>query len=557
MNVTKALRDWAMKHLKLKSSATDQEVRAAVTKALQDKKITAKKLEELTATKAKKSSASTLIQREVAKALAPLVKQVKDLTAKKSKTTAVKTTAKKAKKTNAKPKTEVEKAVEKAVKTAMQHSGDTSTKSPTALFNAYGKEGGEIRVKGVAERYKNTRTKAICPERTGSGGHGSKHPYAGQPAKYGNRELDHPSELDKAVSGAWFKFTLECQNDPRDVPKALRMSDEDRQLVKYALHELPFTGLIGGDGTEVGAKKVDNRKLSELERKALLDDSVSGGIEATPIVFDDAVILTPILYGELFPLVNVQNIARGRRIEGFSMGNPTFTSGTTEGAAITPFNTASFISAFDNSIYNAVASMEIGNDFEEDSPADIGGTVINQFGLKAMEWLDRVVAMGDGVVEPEGIFVTVGTTAVNSDNGVGGPATVSDYEGLMFGVVKAFRKEPGAQNCYLANEQTYRKARAIPVGSTDERRVFGMTHGDYMLLDQPYKIQVDIPNNYIGYGNFKRYRMYRRLGLTTRVETQGNYLALRNVKLIVMRMRFGGRIELSGAMSVMTDASAV
>jgi hypothetical protein len=126
----------------------------------------------------------------------------------------------------------------------------------------------------------------------------------------------------------------------------------------------------------------------------------------------------------------------------------------------------------------------------------------------------------------------------------------------MFGVVKAFRKEPGAQNAFLGNEVSYRRARAIPVGPTDERRVFGMTHGDYTLLDHPYKIQVDVPNNKVCFGNWKRYRMYRRLGLNVRIETAGNYLSIRNLKLIVMRMRFGGQPELGGAFAVMTDAQA-
>ena len=78
-----------------------------------------------------------------------------------------------------------------------------------------------------------------------------------------------------------------------------------------------------------------------------MDDNTSGGLEAVPIVFDDAVILTPVLTGELFPLVKLVNIPRGRRIEGFSVGNPTITSGTAEGSSISLFDTTSYIAAFD------------------------------------------------------------------------------------------------------------------------------------------------------------------------------------------------------------------
>ena len=560
MRITKSLRRWAQKNLNLKSDATDAEVRAAVVKAHKAKKISTKQLEELTAVKSTPKPVATSngrmdrLEKTVSKMGGILEKYTSNQGANK------KTAGKKVEKKKAKKKPN---PVDVAVKSALSKMGlNTDTPKgtgPVSLLHRaapYLRPIESVRVKSATEQYDKTRTKAICPERTGVSGAGGRHPHAGKQAKFENRPLENPSQLDNAICGAYLKWSLETQNDPRDIPRGLKMTDHDHDLIQYALHEMPWTGVVGGEGTDMGASKVNGRKLTKVEIKALLDDSSSGGIEATPIVFDDAVVLTPVLYGELFPLVNIVNITRGRRIEGFSMGNPTFTSGTTEGAAINPFNTSAFISAFDNSIYNAVAAMEIGMDFEEDSPADIGGIVIQQYGLKAMEWLDRVVVMGDGVTEPEGIFVTVGTTAVNSDNGTSGPPTVSDYEGLMFAVTKAFRKEPGAQNAYVANEQTYRKARAIPVGPTDERRVFGMTHGDYMLLDQPYKVQIDIPNNYIGYGNFRRYRMYRRLGLNTRIETQGNYLALRNIKLIVLRMRFGGRIELGGAMGVMTDASA-
>ena len=47
--------------------------------------------------------------------------------------------------------------------------------------------------------------------------------------------------------------------------------------------------------------------------KTLIDDATSGGLEAAPIVFDDMVIQTPLLNGELFPLVTTVPLDRGRR----------------------------------------------------------------------------------------------------------------------------------------------------------------------------------------------------------------------------------------------------
>lgn len=409
-----------------------------------------------------------------------------------------------------------------------------------------------IDVKRVEDMYRTTKSVAICPQRTGIAGNKGAHPNAGKPAEYEGKTLEMPSELDKAVVGAFFKFSLASE---RDLPRCLRMTDHDRDLMNYALHEQKWSGLISPNSQrDDGETRLKSQKLTEMQIKAILDDNTSGGLEAAPIVFDDAVILTPVLYGELFPLVNTVNISRGRRIEGFSIGNPTFTSNVAEGTAITPFTTDAFIAAFDTTIFPAVAAMEIGMDFEQDAPNDIGSLVIQQYGLKSMEWLDRVIAVGDGTNEPTGITVASGITSIASDSGVSGPPTISDYEGLMFGVTKKFRSEPGATPVFIGNETSYRRSRGIPVGPTDERRVFGMTHSDYELFGQPYKIQDDIANTKIAYGNMKRYRMYRRLGLNIRTETAGNYLALRNLRLFVLRMRFGGQPELGGAFSIMTDS---
>ena len=338
------------------------------------------------------------------------------------------------------------------------------------------------------------------------------------------------------------------------------MTDHDKELMEYALRNVAWSGMVGGTGSENGATKVDNRKLTEMEIKAILDDSTSGGLEAAPIVFDDAVILTPVLHGELFPLVNTVPIARGRRVEGFSLGNPTFTSGTAEGTAIDLFDTSSYISAFDTTIFNAVGAMEIGLDFEEDSPVNIGALVAQRYGEKAMEWLDNQIVNGDGTTEPQGILNASGTTTVSSTNGASGPPTVDDYEGLMFGINKEYRTAADkARTVFIGNDTTYKRARAISVGSSDARRVFGMevnAHGDYNLLGHGYKVQNDVGNANIAFANLRYYRMYRRLGLNVRVETGGKELARKNQKLIVVRMRWGGQLELGGAAAKITDAQS-
>ncbi len=426
--------------------------------------------------------------------------------------------------------------------------GGSPTINPVEMMS----KASDIRVKSASEAYANTKKSAIYPIKSGASGQGGLHPLAGQPARFAGTPLDHPSDLDKAVAGAFFKWNLSTTTSPHSIPRALRMTDHDRDLVQWSIRNMPWNGLVGAKGEVEGGTKVDRRKLTELEQKALLDDGTSGGIEAAPIAFDDAMILIPVLYGELFPGVNVINVARGRRMEGVAMQNPTFSS-STEGTPITVFNTAGFISAFDTTIYAAAGAIEMGLDWQEDSPIGFGAQIVEQYGLKALEWLDRVIAVGNGTTEPLGIVNTASPVVVNSDNGAGGLLTVGDHEGLMFGLAKQYRNEAGANNVYLGNDLMYRRARSIQVGPSDERRVFGMDHASYMLLDTPYKINASLSNGTIAYANLRRYRMYRRLGLQVRVENSGRTLALSNQQLIVVRMRFGGQMETGAAVARMTD----
>jgi HK97 family phage major capsid protein len=445
----------------------------------------------------------------------------------------------------------VKRAVRKATKAgglpgAAPTPDDVFGKSPAAA----------VRVKTAAEQYSTTTTAAVFPGRLRKDGTGGAHPLAGQPATFMGRPLDQPSELAKAVSGAWVKWCIKSSNGGSDagIPHNLRLTDHDRDLVLYAMKNMPWTGFVRGSGE--APHRLNRKKLGEWQVKALLDDTTSGGIEITPTVFDDAIVMIPVLFGELFPFVNVVNIPKGRRIKSGAMQNPTFTSGQAEGSAITPFNTSAFVSAFDTTVHVATGAMETGLDFEEDSPVDLGSAVVEKYGDKALEWLDRVIAVGNGYNEPLGILNTTGLVAIATDNGAAGPPTVSDYEGLYFGLAKQWRNEAGAVTAYIGNDTSYRRAMGIQVGPGDERRVFGMNHAGYQMLDRPYKVQNDIPNAKTAFANLKRYRMYRRLGLTVRVETQGRALALANTKLLVLRMRYGGQMENAAAVAINNDAQS-
>lgn len=537
LKITKRLRRHAIKAWKAAEDATDLELSKLYGAKLFKGTITVADIEKINAGE------------EVGKKTATKTKPAKKTTADQRKKNAAGLTREERLDRKKRFEDRVAKAVAKQMKGRGLGGDDID---PTEAFTKHTR----VRVKEAAEGYSTSRKDAVYPTMTKSGSKFIPHPFAGQPAKCGDTLLSHPSDLDKAVSQAWLKWHLGRNNvSGSPLPRWLRMTDHDKELLLYAVHNQKWTGRI--EDRDGAVQNVKRRTLTDLQRKTILDDSVSGGIEITPVVFDDALVLTPVLNGELFPFVNVVTVSKGRRVKGASMVNPEFTSGTAEGTAIQPFNTSSFVGAFDTPIYPAVSAIELGQDFEEDSPVDLGGQIVEQFGLKALEWLDRVIAVGNGYNEPQGLFNSTAATLVNSTYGAGGPFTVSDFEALEFGVGKEYRSEAGAFMAYVSNDYTYRKARAIKVGEGDQRRVFGLDQQSYTLLGFPHKVQNSIPDGYVAMANLRRYRMYRRLGMMVRVETGGRQLALTNTRLIVVRMRYGGQLEKGAAAALMKDGQVM
>jgi HK97 family phage major capsid protein len=155
--------------------------------------------------------------------------------------------------------------------------------------------------------------------------------------------------------------------------------------------------------------------------------------------------------------------------------------------------------------------------------------------------LDRVIVLGNGTTEPQGILNASISDIGNPSGGSGAVPQVDDYEALMFSVPKQYR-QLNLRPAFFANDVTYRRARGIPVGTSDERRVFGMTHSDYKLLDHPFLINNTIGNAYAGFGCLAKYRLYRRQAQQVQFTSEGRELALKNQTLLVVRGRYGGKV---------------
>lgn len=389
-------------------------------------------------------------------------------------------------------------------------------------------------------------------ERLSKSKHAVKRP-DGSALVYGGRPVETSSEYDLAAVGVFVKSVLRRQG------VGVELSEFERGLLAELVEKGQWVGTVGnvyhGGGPD---GFVPNTRV-----KALLDDTLSGGLYITPVEFDSAIITKPLLTGQLSPYVDTRPVT-GRRITTGVLENLSLTWGTPDGSPATPFDTNALVSPLDTAVYPVSGFIELGNDFLADTPVNVGSEVVALYGERLKSELDRVIAVGNGTNEPLGLANASGLTAVNSDMGAAGPPTVSDYEAMLFSVPLQYRLLD-LNPAYVMNDTTYARASAIKVGPTDQRRVFGQqapttTIGGvgnapgYALFGQPVRISPNLTNNRVIFGGLKKYRLYQRLGGEFIVERGGRTLALSNKTLIGVRARFGGRVVDGAAFSSMSDA---
>jgi hypothetical protein len=103
----------------------------------------------------------------------------------------------------------------------------------------------------------------------------------------------------------------------------------------------------------------------------------------------------------------------------------------------------------------------------------------------------------------------------------------------------------------------YKQFMQIATGVTgDTRPVFGMKTKAYELGDYPVSVQDNISAGNIAFCNLGAYRLYRRQTLQFTSTTEGSTLLLSNRRLVVARMRWGGKLTLPTTYCAqMTDGS--
>jgi len=420
-----------------------------------------------------------------------------------------------------------------------QTNSDTETQTMStkataqALFNR-----GHIRVKNPSEKYSTKR-------------YAAKHAKTGETVinPMTQTEVELPSEMDNAKTGVLLKHLAQRSG----LFTSVALTEHEKSLLSEMSTEDEWAGQIGGEQHD-----------SITGVKALLDDATSGGVEITPLFFDENLITFPLLSGELLPYVDLRTIDKGRRIMAGSLGNPTISWGQGDNTEVSLFDTTSLVAQLDSTVYGCAVAVEVGRDFMSDAGVNVGAALTANIGQRLQAELDKMIVLGNGSTQPEGILNASGLGSMNTDNGVGGPPTFHDYLAAAFSIEKQYRNQAFRPR-FISNDTSYQRSRAIAIDtgspSTDQRPVLAPLTAnqgfqDYQTLGWPHSIQQDVPNGTCIFGAMAKYRLYRRLGQEVQWVQGGETLARKNLVLLVVRGRYAGRVMDANAFSVWTDGQS-
>ncbi len=359
------------------------------------------------------------------------------------------------------------------------------------------------------------------------------------------RPVETPSAQSAAKAGAFFKSFLRQSN-----PSAQPLSEHEHGLLREMAHESKWAG---ADPNETDGWS-DPRRLKDYEVaatvKALIGDSggASGGVNLVPVEFDEAIVLPAILSGEIAPFVDLKTMSRAT-IETPVMGSVSaLWDNSVDGGTATLFSTAGLVSKLSSTAHSCSIICEVGRDLLADSPIDVAATLQGLFSETIAAELDGVCVWGDGSTMPLGMLLTPGITVIPSAGGGMSPITLGDLESLMFGVPKSLRLSKN-RCAWIGSDAVYRRAKAMPVGQDDARRVLGDDYQSYQLCDWPYRVSPLLQDDTLAFCALSKYRLWRRGGVEMRRTSEGRALLLSNTELLSVRLRVAGRLVDASALA--------
>ncbi len=404
-------------------------------------------------------------------------------------------------------------------------------------------------VKKASDRYSASTSQAFYPE---VDNRGHKHAFGGMPFKVFGRPVDLPSERQMAQAGAIMKRRLLKQ-----MGKSHLLSEHDLQLSEEGVRELKFSGEWE---TPDGIYIYDGHKLSDFHTKTIFGTpggDASGGENVIAQVLETELIRKALLFGEIAPYVDMRSINQGSNVDTPTFVNLTISSGTYESTSISAQSTSSLLSKLNSPFFAAVGAIKLGRDFISDSSVNVMQSINDSYAETLQKWLDEQIVLGDGTTEPLGIFNSSGATATTPISNASPSPTgwdVVDLENMVRAVGKQYRSNQSPSVRWLSNDTTYFRVRGIRLSTSDERRIFGLTHEDYRVLNRPWSVQNTMTNAQVAFGDLSKYRLWRRLGMEMRVSDQGQTLMLENSILVMLRSRWAGRLLIGEAFATMTSA---
>lgn len=378
-------------------------------------------------------------------------------------------------------------------------------------------EGERIDVLPALRRYKSLRLVG-------------KHATIGEPVQNEHRQdVLLSSEADHVRMGVWFKHLARGTKGVSVV-----FNEHEQAILSEMIEHDTFAGVVRGEPTG---------GIKGREIKSLLSDSLSGGSNINPLVWDNAVVTYPLLNSEILPRVDLVPLSRGSHVETAALNNVEVQWGAPEGTAAVEFDTSDLLSKIEADVFPVMCVLTVGRDLMNDSPVKIGALLEERIGEKFAQEIDRVLAVGNGTSQPQGLFSASGIASFTPAGGAGADPEVDDYETLLFGVDKAYRKNSAFRCAFVSNDVTYSRLRGIPVSSSDARRIFGVeNYQSYETLAYPHLIQNDIPNASIMFGALNRMRAWRRNGVEFQIINGDYQLARQNLIGIIVRARWGGKV---------------
>jgi HK97 family phage major capsid protein len=398
--------------------------------------------------------------------------------------------------------------------------------------------GGHVRVKSPSEGYSEKR-------------YVGKHVKTGEPVlnPFTGSVTEYPSEMENAKVGVFLKHLARKSG----LFPSVVLADHEKSLLDEMTTRDEWAGMVAGEHHD---------RLTGV--KALVDDSTSGGVEITPLAFDDNLVTFPLLTGELLPYVDLQPLDKGRRIMAGSLGNPTVSWGQGDDTEVGLFDTTDLVAPLDSTVFGCAVAVEVGRDFMSDAGVNVGQALTANVGQRLQAELDKMIVLGNGTTQPEGITLASGLGTLNADNGAVGPPTFNDFVTAAFSIGKQYRNQAFRPR-FISNDTSYQRSRAVKIDasspSVDQRPVLAPNTANdgfqnYVTLGWPHSIQNDLPNGTLIFGALGKYRLYRRLGMEIQWVQGGETLARKNLVLLVVRARYAGRVMDANAFAKWTDGQS-